>query len=254
MDLRKWMEENNCLYKIRRYNACSTIYGVEINQKKYVLKRIKNQNEYHIGKELETIGLPTFPKGTQLLYSNISLEKILKNSKKILLETKKIYYYILTEQINGKTLLYVLDEISKEELNSILQVIFFTLDRAWKSLKFVHLDLHLENIIIQNIDTPILLENRILCDHYLPVIIDFDRSVTQTNDNSIYKNKTTSNDIWKLLGILSIYLKGEKGQMILDYLERFMDRYEFQERKEEFVNMWFNVLPNEICPDAEHLF
>jgi serine/threonine protein kinase len=249
MDLQTWIQENNCLHKIRRY-TCSTIYEVEIDQKKYLLKKIINQKEYHIGKELETLGLPTFPKGTQLLYSKISLEKLLKKSNKItenkVKETTKWYYYILSEEINGKTLLYLLGNLSKKELDFILQTIFFTLKCAWEKLKFVHLDLHLENIIIQTIDTPIFLEDGILCEHYLPVIIDFDRSITQAHPNPIYKNKTISNDMWKLLGILSIYLKDARGEMVLDYLERFMDRYEFQERKEEFMNMWFNVLPNEI--------
>jgi hypothetical protein len=249
MDLQTWIQEYNCLHKIRKYNS-STIYQVDINQKKYLLKKIPNQKEYLIGKELETLGLSTFPKGTQLLYSNISLEKILKKSNNT---SSKIYYYLLSEEIKGQPLLFLLEDLSKKELDIILQSIFFTLKCAWEKLKFVHLDLHLENIIIQPIDTPILLEDGILCEHYLPVIIDFDRSITKAYPNPIYRNKTISNDLWKLLGIMSIYLKGERGEMILDYLEGFMDRYEFQERKEEFVNTWFNVLPNEMSSNLNSI-
>jgi hypothetical protein len=245
MDLKTWIQENQCIHKIRSYNCLSSVYVVEINQKNYFLKKIQNPNEYLIGKELETLGLLTFPKESKLLSSTISLSKILKGlDKKILIErSKKLYYYILIQEIKGETFLLSLSDLTKKELENILQIIFYSLECAWTKLKFVHLDLHLENIILQPIEYSVKIGN-LVCEKYIPVIIDFDRSTTQKYPNPIHSNKTISNDIWKLLGILSLYLKNEKGEMILDYVENFIDRYEFQEKKEEFANQWFNVLPN----------
>jgi hypothetical protein len=240
-DLRKWLMENNCLETIRKYKECHyPVYLVDIKDKTYFIKKLVDLKEYKITKDLETLELPTFQKSKFLLHSNISIEKIIQDPCELLIQKKKIYYYMVSEEIKGTPFLYELQNINKEDLENILNLIFFSLGKAWSKLGFVHLDLHLENIILQKIDRSEFFKGN---HHYLPIIIDFDRSITKTNMNPEYQHKTIFNDIWKLLGILSIYLKNEKGEMILDYIELFIDRHEFQERKEEFVNLWFNVLP-----------
>jgi hypothetical protein len=254
MELTTWISQNNCLHQIKRYKFDQRgVYIVDIDTKRYFIKRIKDLREYKIAKELETLELPTFQRMNLLLHSKISMERIIKSKENlekylitILIEKKKIYYYTLSEEIKGDSFLYDLSDTDQKDFKNILQVIFFSLRKAWSKLGFVHLDLHLGNIILQKIDHPILLNEKIIANHYLPIIIDFDRSITKTNMNLDYQNKTILNDIWKLLGILTLYLKDERGILVLDYLEYFIDRYEFQERKEEFVNLWFNVFPYEI--------
>lgn len=247
MNLRTWILQNNCLDRIKKYRDIqSSIYIVDIDHKKYFIKKIKDPTEYQITKELETLHLPTFQTTTLLLESKIRIDRLLRNVSNILIEKKKTYYYMVSEEIKGTPFLYELENINKEDLENILEVIFFSLWKAWGTLGFVHLDLHLGNIILQKINHPIIIDEVQTVTHYLPVIIDFDRSITKSNMNQDYQHKSIFNDIWKLLGLLSLYLKDERGEMVLDYLELFMDRYEYQERKEEFINLWFNVLPYEI--------
>jgi len=247
MDLRTWILQNNCLDKIKKYGHIqSSIYVVDIDHKKYFIKKLKDQTEYQITKELETLCLPTFQTKSLLLPSKIRINRLLRTISNIPTEKKKIYYYMVSEEIKGTTFLDELQNINKEDLENILEVIFFSLQKAWRTLGFVHLDLHLENIILQKINHPMIIDQDQAVTHYLPVIIDFDRSITKSNMNQDYDHKSIFNDIWKILGILSLYLKDERGEMVLDYLEFFIDRYEYQERKEEFINLWFNVLPYEI--------
>lgn len=247
LDLRTWIKENDCLDKIHRYGGYP-IYIVNHNHKNYFIKRIsKTVWEYEIAKELEPLSLPTFQRPGLLLSSNQRIEDII-DPPKMDKNKKKIYYYILSEEIKGKCLLYALPDLSRDDLDNILQVIFFSLRSAWENIGFVHLDLHLGNIMLIEIDSPIEIKRsfspEIIINKYLPVIIDFDRSITKTHMNDVFRDKTILNDIWKLLGTLSLYAKDDKGELVLDYIEQFIDRYEFQERKEDFANEWFYVLPS----------
>ncbi len=246
-DLITWISQNNCLNQIKRYKFDqNNIYTVDIDSKRYFIKRIKDLREYKIAKELETLDLPTFQRTKLLLHSKMSLEKIIRTKENYLIEKNKIYYYLLSEDIKGNSFLYELVNIDQKYFKNILEIILFSLQTAWNKLGFVHLDLHLGNIILQKIEHPIQLNDQITIHHYLPTIIDFDRSVSKTNMNPDYQHKTIHNDIWKILGILTLYLKDERGELVLDCLEYFIDRHLFQERKEEFVNLWFNVIPYEI--------
>jgi hypothetical protein len=261
LELKKWIIENDCIDKIRKYgniqNIYQRVYIVNLEGTNYFIKNIPDGNqEYEVAKQLETLSLPTFQKISNILYSDISLQKII-DKYKLLQQKNKKYYYILSEEVKGQSLFHMIKDLSRSELNNIIQAILFSLRLAWEKLRFVHNDLHLSNIIIQKIEEPIHLtssgeyhhsvfqfENEITISKYLPILIDFDRSVTEKYTTDLFKHKTIEHDIWKLLGTLSLYLNDEKGELILDYIEHFIDRYEFQERKEEFCNQWFHVLPS----------
>lgn len=230
-----WLMVDGRVSKIRRYEDSYRIYDhiyiLDDRDKRYFVKRIIDPKEYYITKELETLGLPTFPKAIHLLHSSMSMKKLLNGSKLHKID-EKIYYYMVSEEVKGNSLINELKHITKDDLEHILKTIFSSLQSAWNKLGFVHLDLHLGNIILQKEEK------------YLPIIIDFDYSITNQHTNDDYKNKTFLNDIWKLLGSLTLHLKDQRGELVLDYIEHFIDRHEFQERKEEFANQLFNILPD----------
>jgi hypothetical protein len=239
-DLMRWFSN----HEIQVYEK-DRIYFVIIQHQKYFIKRLYSRLEYEISKELEILSLPTFFKSK--LFVSQSLEH----------DKNKKYDYMVTEEIKGECLLQMLNRLTVKELDDILQTIFFSLEQAWDILGFVHLDLHFGNILIQKINEPIILERRlnsskisffkksIIVEKYMPVIFDFDISITSSTKKN--HSKTIWNDVWKVLGTLSLYAKDKKGQLILDYIEEFfIDRYEFQERKEEFANQWFNVPPTSL--------
>jgi len=258
--LKDWIEKN----QIKKYEIISEshVYFIETNSSHYYLKRLKNIREFHIVDQLQNIHLkdeqnkeiiiPTFQKGI-LVKSSTKFENIRKKHN-------KEYLYLLSEEIKGKDLYHLFDILSVENLKNIIDTIMFSLRIVWEKIGFVHGDLHLGNIILQKIDHPITLRTtwtknpkdllhpsrkildipeEIVVKDYLPVIIDFDRSIT----NDLDGKSNILNDIWHLLGILSLYMNNQQGELILDYIENFIDRYEFQEKKESFLNQWFHILP-----------
>jgi thiamine kinase-like enzyme len=247
-DLREWLIVNNGVEKLESYIPYKNLYTTEINQKKYFIKRLSNKNnEYKIIKCLQKLSLPTVQSVITLLSSNVDIEYLFTKYK-----SKKKSYYMISEKIEGVPLVECMMDFSREDFENVLQVIFFTLDTAWRNVGFVHNDLHLNNIMIQKLDQPKLLkrdckgcgvdmfhfDNEIIAVNYLPILIDFELSILNHK-----KGKTIFHDIWRLLGSLSLYMKKEKGELVLDYIEHFIERNDFQERKEEFANQWFRIPP-----------
>lgn len=250
--LHNWLLRNDAMESIKKFNLYSDLYTVGIKDKNYFIKKMMDfKNEYKISKKLESLCLPTFQKSIDLLHSYTDIDEIIDNKNTNRKSHRKRSYYMISGKIEGIPLIEVMNELTRNELENILQVIFFSLRSAWTKFGFVHNDLHLNNIIIKKLNEPITLhsvdceykhslfkfESQIVAEKYLPVLIDFEIS-------SMYHNsKTIIHDIWKILGCLSLYLKDEKGELVLDYIEHFIDRNEFQERKEEFANEWFRIPP-----------
>ena len=174
-----------------------------------------------------------------------------------------------SKMIQGKTLYEMLPELDLQEFISILHGIFYALFKAWKELGLVHGDLHLKNIMIECLQAPISfprlahneslfpflgLDQDLHLANYLPVIVDLEQATVEQGDveqatveqcdvEQATTKRTFLHDVWKLLGCLHMYLTHEKGEYVLECIGYFIDPFEFQERKEEFVKTWFNELP-----------
>jgi len=251
MDLKNWMEQE----KIEKYEKIrKNVYCLFSNDSsKYFLKRIQSIREFKIMQQLSFLEMQTFQKGI-LLKSNYSFKNYFHQD---INKCYKDYLYILTHEIQGEDLYSNLN-LPIESFKNILDTIIFSLRCAWEKIGFVHMDLHLGNIFIQKIQEPLYLEtiwksdpihpildipNKIQVENYLPLIIDFDMSITKRYCYSSQIQTNILRDIWHILGILSLYMNQEKGILVLDYLEKFLDRNEFQEKKEQFANEWFNIVP-----------
>lgn len=248
MEFTEWINGKNVTKKkIIKEN----VLELEINQDKYILKRIDHLSEYLIQKDLISLNLPVFQKRIILLYSFEPIENIL-DLNFCLEERHKDKFYILMKKIQGDSLSNVLNSLSCEDLDSIIQIVFWSLKICWNKLEFVHLDLHLQNILVRKLSEPItiildtdenVLEIKTNC---LPFIIDFEESITKRYPNELNseKKKTVLHDIWLFLGSLSLCIKDqEKYQILLNYLSYFIDPMTFQEKKDFFAKQDFRVLP-----------
>ena len=169
------------------------------------LKRIKNIN-YLVRR------LPNFPK----IYFVFECNEDINNSNiNIVLEIMKLYKHKLSDLTN---------KLNIEEVKSILKQLIFSLIMAFESTGFIHGDLHIENILLNELkETKILeyqienikfnIETDIEC-----IIMDFDKSITYDNkymhlpdfDNSYTLIKSIINII-NICG--SLYLKEKKYEI-----------------------------------------
>jgi RIO-like serine/threonine protein kinase len=207
-------------------------------------KEVDSLHEFRIAKQLYKLDIELFPTPRSCIVS----DKL----------------YIVYEKIQGKSLYEILPELQLNDFKQILHAIFYGLFIAWNKYRFVHGDLHLSNILIRSLDCPktifsqnsstseshplLQFKEPIYLDKYIPVIIDFEKSSIEgqciEGQNPCDKdNRTILDDIWKLLGCLHMYLTDDKGEYVLECIEHFIDRFEFQERKEEFAMEWFQKAP-----------
>jgi hypothetical protein len=267
MEFSDWIKDKNIKNTLR---IQENIFEWTVDDEKYILKRIDGLSEYLIQKELNQLKLPVFQKKNLLLYSNEPIEDILNFETKdpeAIKErerergkqreqesygyTNKDKFYILMKKINGTPLKFILDQLSSEELETIIQIIFWSLKICWDKLEFVHLDLHLKNILIQKLEEPVTIildtEDKLLEIEtlYIPFIIDFEDSITGRYPNeSILTKKTVLHDLWTFLGILTLFVKdSKKYQVVLNYLSYFIDPLTFQEKKEFYARQGFRILP-----------
>jgi hypothetical protein len=252
MDFREWIN-GRCIEQKEILNDHT--FGLKIDKKHYVLKKIDQLSEYLIQKDLIELNLPIFQKKSILLYSFDPVEEILDLStqgiKTIDESQKSDHFYILTRRIKGKPLKSFLKSLKTEDLDSIIQIIFWSLKICWDKLEFVHLDLHLGNIIVKKLNEPVTVfldTNETLFEiktKYLPMIIDFETSITKRYNNQPNKpKKTVLHDLWRFLGTLSMFVRtDEQHQVVLNYLSYFIDPMIFMEKKEQFANQWFQIIP-----------
>lgn len=210
-------------------NSESIIYVIDKNT---ICKVPKNDNyndniirSYYIGKVLNTLQyiLPNFMK-------TYKLEK-----------NKRGQFLLYTEYVNGKTFMEILNTLSFSDFLNIFLQILLALEVARQYYNFTHYDLHLSNIILKPLKTPLSYTVKInnkkymfrTCK-YVAIIIDFGYSYLQVNDEiicaegleqyGINSENSPSIDMYKLL--FHSYIKSE-GNLRKNILKLF---YFFNEK------------------------
>jgi hypothetical protein len=236
----------------RKEKIRENVIWFTIENNNYILKRIENLSEYLIQKDLVSLDLPIFQKDILLLHCHEPVEYyIFKDQVNEIDDEKyKDKFYILMKRIEGESIVNLIKTLDVSDLNKIIQILFWSLKSSWESLKFVHLDLHFGNILVRKFKDPITVEFKAggkiveLETNYIPVVIDFDSSVTAKYPKVGKSDKTVLNDLWKVFGIMSMYVcKKDQGELVMEYICYFVDREVFQENKEKYACQWFNVLP-----------
>jgi hypothetical protein len=113
---------------------------------------------------------------------------------------KNIRVLMLSEFIpNARTLLEMLDELSRDDLFNIFCQVSFALNMAWQEHHFCHSDLHNKNILIRQLDKPITINYSVLVTGWkiinvpvytdkVAIIIDYSFSRI-TYEGKIYSQK-----------------------------------------------------------------
>lgn len=122
---------------------------------------------------------------------------------------KSTVVYIFYENIPGKTLSEVIEDgLSFEDFMNIFIQIVFALQLAYKTCKFVHDDLHTDNVLIQKLEKPITIkyEQGYIRTQYIPKIIDYGRShIVYDGKNYGYPDLKSGYDIDSVYPLFDIY-------------------------------------------------
>ncbi len=183
------------------------IYRFQFENQIYYLKLIFNKLEYTVGKELEKVNSKHFLIPICLLEENASDKNPIVNHIK-----NKNHYYIISKEMNGQELDQVIPKLTHDEFEILICKIIDSLEEGWEKIKFVHGDLHLRNIFVD--------------ESLNPIIFDFEHS-------SIYfrnPKKNFKNDLWIFLTNLALNVRNEKSEIVMKFVDKyFQERNTFQE-------------------------
>jgi hypothetical protein len=179
--------------------------------------------------------------------ADLILNKEIHGKKVIQIEQKPLVF-ILSEFISGSSFYYIDDEVTEDDIYSILFEIKYAIDWAFKSYNFTHNDLHVNNVMITKnknhrsyeIDGKFYTITSI----YQPKIIDYDKASTEFKENIDYDY---------LVGSLLYYQK-------VMFKKRFKIKRE-NASNEEFILKKFESLKRakfvnfkcHICPERAHV-
>ena len=188
------------------HKVSSGIFQFVYEDQIYYLKKIYFEKEYLISNELAKLNLKEF-----LIAEDLFVEKW--NDKKPILPHiyKKDHYYMLTKEMKGKSLDIMITKLNDTEFKNVVSKIIEALEKAWREIQFFHGDIHLQNIMV---------------DELQPVIFDFEYSSVYVKN----KNKNFQKDLWEFLTNLALNTRNEKSEIVMQFVEKYFgSRTDFQE-------------------------
>lgn len=142
-------------------------------------------------------------------------DEYVKFPKKLVEEKKGEYIGLITEKIDGQSLEKFIKskQMSEEHFLSTLLLIIYSLQEAYKIFKFVHRDLHLENIIMRDLNKTSYVKipgtnKYINTFKAIPTIFDFGMSSVVIN-NKLYGN----------YDFIDVGLDPRKGGIMIDIVK-----------------------------------
>jgi len=219
-DTKDWL---NLLKQIEHDSPDYTLYNALLEKHKQIVVKIgpdKLQNEYEIGKLLDTLKLPTFL-GYMCMFSCLDNfytfkgkskeEKEFLNSKRTSLckkDGEKITILVMPYINSGTIDKYTWTKQNFNILKNVIKHIVITILYSSVSIGFIHNDAHLGNIMIQktkrkNIKYGEFYELEII-DGIMPIIMDYDKAIIKGDSFDL---SLVYNDINKVFNLLNAELK-----------------------------------------------
>jgi hypothetical protein len=138
------------------------IYRFQFENQNYYLKWISNILEYKVGKELQMLNMKEF------LIPICLLEEKPTDKKPIINHIRnRTHYYLVSREMNGQELDQVIPKISDNDFEILIGKIIQTLEEGWEKIKFVHGDLHLRNIFVDESLNPTIFDYEYSSVHLL---------------------------------------------------------------------------------------
>lgn len=199
------------------------LYNALLEKHKQIVVKIgpdKLQNEYEIGKLLDTLKLPTFL-GYICMFSCLDdfytfkgktkEEKDFLNSKRTSLckkEGEKINILVMPYINSGTIDKYKWTKQNFDILKNVIKHIVITILYSAISIGFIHTDAHLGNIMIQKTKRQIIKYGDFyeieIIGGIMPIIMDYDKAIIQGETVNL---PLVYNDINKLFNLLNAELK-----------------------------------------------
>ncbi len=221
------------------YNA---LYNALLEKNKEIVVKIgpsKLQNEYEIGKLLDTLKIPTFL-GYICMFSCLDdfytfkgknkEEKAFLNSKRTSLckTDGEIINILVMPFINSGTIdKYKWTKHNFDILKNVIKHIVITMLYSALTIGFIHSDAHLGNIMIQKTNRKIIKYGDFyeleIIGGIMPIIMDYDKAQIQGGAVNLV---LVYNDIGKLFGLLYSELKLKFNiSKILDLIKTFTNKH-----------------------------
>jgi hypothetical protein len=206
-----------------------------------------------------------------------------ENDKMVTACQKKVDYYnndyigLITEYIRGPTLQKYIKDMNVAKLISCLLTVSYSLKYANEMIEYVHWDLHVENIImreLENNNSYLYLPNEkkyLWVGQNLATIIDYGFNSMNVKDDtgstyftgalvrpelgiSPLQNTSPLNDLYKLMGSLYYYLNKNKSKVNSQVYQLFIklyieflgmkDQIELEEAYAQSISNNYSIFPN----------
>lgn len=165
-----------------RYQKLERFMSVKQKNNKELFK------EYLINRYLNLFDTPIF----QQTYAFINCSRPIYNDKKaISFCTVDEPGVIISQKIHGPMMSDWIKTVSKDELLSVLIILFYNLDMIHSKTGFTHYDLHTDNIIIEthSIKFSFHIDNMYVSSRFIPKIIDFGHTRIDIAGNVFYRER-----------------------------------------------------------------
>ena len=219
-DTQNWL---HLVKQIEHDSPDYTLYNALLEKHKQIVVKIgppKLENEYEIGKLLDTLKIPTFL-GYICMFSCLDdfftfkgkteEEKAFLNSKRTSLckkDGEQINILVMPYINNGTIDKYKWTKQNFDTLKNVIKHIVITILYSALTIGFIHTDAHLGNIMIQKTNRKIIKYGDFyeleIIGGIMPIIMDYDKAQIQGESVNLV---LVYNDIRKLFNLLDAELK-----------------------------------------------
>jgi hypothetical protein len=208
----------------------------KLKQYEVIIKNIKSNNDFQMN-------IVSIMKKLYEEYSNIK-DKVKDFDYAMFCNSNVLSTLLLGEYIpNSQTIDDIILEMSRDERFMMACQLIFTLNMAWKHCKFTHNDLHENNIMVRQMDDPIVITYQVTDKDYIELKTDKVAVIIDLGEASIKDGKYAfgeqKSNLQELTSVMEIFLPRYDEELQddkLDKLKEIYDKYKNDEGEYEEYN------------------